>query len=385
LFPKKGELGMASKSDLKRYHDNLQDEVDSASLYRVIAIVEKQPQLREIYIKMAEVEEEHASFWEKKIADAGARLPTRSISWRSRILGWLARRFGTGFVLPTLVSRERKGYNGYDAQPEANGTLLASQERSHERILNSIAGKDRGGMEGSALAQLEGRHRAGGGNALRAAVLGANDGLLSNLSLVMGVAGASLSNKSILITDTAGLLAGAFSMALGEWLSVQSARELFQHQISIEAREIAGAPEEEEHELALIYQAKGLGEGNARVLAKKIMSDSATTLDTLAREELGVNPEELGGSAWEASFTSFFLFALGAIIPLSPFMFLAGTSAIIVSLAVSGLGMFLIGAAITILTGRNALIAGLRQVLFGLAAAGVTFGIGKLIGSRIGG
>jgi len=374
-----------SKSDLKRFQENLQDEVDSAAMYRVIASVEKHPQLAEVYIRMAEVEEDHASFWEKKIADSGARLHARSVSWRSRILGRLSRRFGPAFVLPTLVNRERQGSTSYDTQPEASGTSLAAQERSHERILSSIAGKDRGGMEGGALAQLEGRHRAGGGNALRAAVLGANDGLLSNLSLVMGVAGASLSNKSILITGTAGLLAGAFSMALGEWLSVQSTRELYQHQIGIEAREIASAPEEEEQELALIYQAKGLGQESARELARKIMSDSATTLDTLAREELGVNPEELGGSAWEASITSFFLFALGAIIPLSPFMFLTGTTAIFVSLTVSGLGMFLIGAAITLLTGRNALVAGLRQILFGLAAAGVTFGIGKLIGSRIGG
>jgi vacuolar iron transporter family protein len=376
---------VTTKSDVKRFQENLQDEVDSASLYRVMANIEKQPHLGEIYNKMADVEEEHASFWEKKIAESGSSVSARSVSWRSQILGWLSRRFGPAFILPTLVSREQKGSSSYDAQPEASGTALASQERSHERILSTIAGKSRGGMEGGALAQLEGRHRAGGGNALRAAVLGANDGLLSNLSLVMGVAGASLSNKSILITGAAGLLAGAFSMALGEWLSVQSARELFQHQISIEAREIAGAPEEEEQELALIYQAKGLGEDTAKELARKIMSDSETTLDTLAREELGVNPEELGGSAWEASFTSFILFALGAIIPLSPFFFLNGTNAIIVSLAVSGLGMFLIGAAITLLTGRNAVTAGLRQVLFGLAAAGVTFGIGKLIGGRIGG
>ncbi len=176
---------------------------------------------------MAEVEEEHAGFWEKKIADSGDRLHARSVNWRARILGWLSRRIGPAFILPTLVGKERQGRTSYDAQPEANGTVLAAQERSHERILSSIAGKGQGGMEGGSLAQLEGRHRSGRGNALRTPALGANDGLLSNLSLVMGVAGASLSNKSILITGFAGLLAGAFSMALGEWLSIQSARELF--------------------------------------------------------------------------------------------------------------------------------------------------------------
>jgi VIT1/CCC1 family predicted Fe2+/Mn2+ transporter len=240
-------------------------------------------------------------------------------------------------------------------------------------------------MQGGALAKLEGRHRSGGGNALRAAVLGANDGLLSNLSLVMGVAGAALSEKSILVTGIAGMLAGAFSMALGEWLSVQSARELFEHQISIEKRELAGNPAEEEQELALIYQAKGMPPESALQLAKHIMADPSITLDTLAREELGVDPEELGGSAWEAAFTSFFLFALGAFIPLAPFIFLRGNVAVFTSLGVSGVGMFVIGAAITLLTGKNPLFAGIRQVLFGLAAAGVTFLIGRLIGASLGG
>lgn len=376
---------MAEESPIKRYQENFQDEIDSAALYRTIAQVEKKPQLAQVYEKMADVEDEHASFWEKKLDEAGAAPQTKKPGWRSRVLSWLTERFGPAFVLPTLVGRERKGSSGYDVQSEAKETNMAAQERSHERILTTISGKQQGGMEGSVLAQLEGRHRAGGGNALRAAVLGANDGLLSNLSLVMGVAGAALSNKSILITGTAGLLAGAFSMALGEWLSVQSARELFQHQISIEAKEIENTPVEEEEELSLIYQAKGLPPESACELASKIMSDATTTLDTLAREELGVNPDELGGSAWVASITSFLLFAVGAIIPLSPFIFLNGTTAILVSLSASGAAMFLIGAMITLLTGRNALIAGLRQILFGLAAAGVTFGIGKLIGTSIGG
>ncbi len=376
---------MPEKPALKRFQENYQDEIDSAALYRTIAAIEKQPQLSEVYNKLADVEEEHADFWEEKLKEGGVESISKTPSWRSRILSLLAKRFGSAFVLPTMVGREQKGSAGYDNQTEAKGTNMADQERSHERLLKTIFKKNQGGMEGSALAKLEGRHKAGGGNALRAAVLGANDGLLSNLSLVMGVAGAALSNKSILITGIAGLLAGAFSMALGEWLSVQSARELYQHQINIEAMEISTAPEEEMEELALIYQAKGLPPEAARLLAEKIMSDSTTTLDTLAREELGVDPDELGGSAWEASITSFLLFAVGAIIPLFPFIFLSGTNAIIVSLVVSGVGMFLIGAMITLLTGRNALQAGLRQVVFGLVAAGVTFGIGKFIGANLGG
>jgi VIT1/CCC1 family predicted Fe2+/Mn2+ transporter len=231
---------------------------------------------------------------------------------------------------------------------------------------------------------LEGRHRASGGNALRAAVLGANDGLVSILSLTMGVAGATMSNKDVLIAGLAGLLAGAGSMALGEWLSVQSSRELYEHQIKIEAEEIAESPEEELEELTLIYQSKGLPEDRARELASHMMEDKSNILDTLAREELGIDPEELGGSAYEAAFTSFFLFAVGAIFPIFPYLFWAGTTAIYISLIISAVGLFIIGAAITLMTGRGVLYSGTRQVLVGIAAAGLTYGIGRLIGFSVG-
>jgi VIT1/CCC1 family predicted Fe2+/Mn2+ transporter len=243
----------------------------------------------------------------------------------------------------------------------------------------------KGGMEGGALAQLEGRHRAGGGNALRAAVLGANDGLVSNLSLVMGVAGAELNNSAILITGLAGLMAGAISMALGEWLSVQSSRELYKHQIGIEKAELAAAPEEEAEELALIYEARGLPKDEAQRMAQHIITDPASALESLAREELNVDPSELGGSAWEAALTSFFLFSIGAIIPVLPHVFLTGITAVVVSMVLSAVGLFIIGAGITLFTGRNVVYSGTRQVLFGLVAAAVTYGIGHLIGGNLGG
>ena len=242
-----------------------------------------------------------------------------------------------------------------------------------------------GGMEGPALASLEGRHRSTGGNALRAAVLGANDGLVSNLSLVMGVAGATLNNRTVLITGLAGLLAGAISMALGEWLSVQSSRELFSHQIQIEAAEIEQAPEEEAEELALIYEARGLPREQARTLANQILENKDSAVETLAREELGIDPSELGGSAWEAALTSFILFALGAIVPVSPFIFLTGMTAVFTSIAFSTVGLFLLGAVITLFTGKPVWFSGLRMVIFGLIAAAVTFGIGRLIGVSIAG
>ena len=173
-------------------------------------------------------------------------------------------------------------------------------------------------------------------------------------------------------------------MALGEWLSVQSSRELYEHQIKIEAEEIASNPEEEREELSLIYQSKGLPEDRARELATHMMADRNSILDTLAREELGIDPEELGGSAYEAAVTSFFLFSFGALFPLVPFIFLSGNLAVYVSLAASGVGLFLFGAVITLMTGRSIWYSGIRQVLVGMAAAGLTYGIGRLIGVAVG-
>ena len=375
---------MTERDTVARYRANLQGEIDGAALYRALAEAERRPQLAEVYGRLAATEERHARHWEDQLRAAGARIPPGRPGWQTRALGWLARRFGAQVVLPTVASLERVDSNHYDAQVEARAAGLPRQERSHARLLQTIIGPGRG-LEGSSLVRLEGRHRSVGGNALRAAVLGANDGLVSNLSLVMGVAGAQLSGRGILITGLAGLLAGAGSMALGEWLSVQSSRELYQREIQTEAEELAAVPEEEEEELALIYQAKGLPEEQARAVAKKLIANRENALDTLAREELGVDPEALGGSAWAAAITSFVLFALGAVVPLAPFVFLTGMKAVAASLGGSAVALFLIGAGITLLTRRGLVYTGVRQVLFGLVAAGLTFGIGRLIGVSLAG
>lgn len=369
-----------------RYRANWQDEVESAYLYQALAEAEQQPQLAEVYKRLAAVETQHASFWAARLEAAGQPVGQPQIGWQKRTLAMLARRFGPQFVLPTITNAERADSSTYRNQPEAHGTAMASQEQSHARLLQTIVSGTPGGLEGSALAQLEGRHRASsGGNALRAAVLGASDGLLSNLSLVMGVAGADQSGRAVLIAGLAGLLAGAFSMALGEWISVQSSRELYERQIAIERNELEQAPHEEIEELTLIYQAKGLPENQARDLAQRLIAEPTNALDTLSREELGIDPAELGGSAWQAAFTSFFLFAIGAIVPVAPFFFLNGWIAIVVSLVCSALGLFGIGATITILTGRSVWFSGMRQVIIGLSAAGITFLIGRLIGVSVGG
>ncbi len=375
---------MTGAGKIARFRANRQKEIDGAAVYRALAAATAQPALAEVYRRLAETEEAHARFWEDRLRAAGVVVGPAHPGWRARTLSWLARRFGPQFVLPAVAGTERADAGGYDQQVEARDAGLAAAERSHARLLRAITGAAGGGLEGAALAQLEGRHRAAGGNALRAAVLGANDGLVSNLSLVMGVAGATLGGQTILIAGLAGLLAGAGSMALGEWLSVQSARELAQRQLTMEEEELVAAPAEEEEELALIYQAKGLPEAQARAVAGRLIADRGTALDTLAREELGLDPETLGGSAWEAAVTSFVLFAAGAIVPVLPFLFLTGTGAVVASLVVSGLALFAIGAGITLLTGRSVLYSGTRQVLFGLAAAALTFGIGRLIGISVG-
>ncbi|MBI3287083.1 MAG: VIT1/CCC1 transporter family protein [Chloroflexi bacterium] len=364
---------------------NLRRELNGAALYRALADAEPNPNLAEVYRRLSTIERRHAETWAERLRQAKVHLPEFRPSWRTKMLIWLARGFGASLVLPSIASLEQVDSHDYVQQADDRTVSMAADEQSHARLLRHITQFPGRGLEGGAVAQLEGRHRATGGNALRAAVLGANDGLVSNLSLVMGVAGAELPGPTILISGLAGLLAGAFSMALGEWLSVQSSRELYQHQIRIEKAEIATAPEEELVELALIYQARGLDEAQARRLAAQIMEDETSALETLAREELGIDPKALGGSAWEAATTSFLLFALGAIVPVIPFLFVAGMTAVVISLLGSAVGLFAIGAGITLFTARSVAVSGTRQVAFGLTAATITYAIGRLIGVSIGG
>jgi vacuolar iron transporter family protein len=362
------------------------DEQSSTFLYQTLSEVEKDTRLAEVYRRIAKTETAHAKKWQEKARENGLVLPEFKPDWRTRTLARLARRFGPAMILPSIQNMERTGIVDYSKMDGA--ASMKGEEQSHSMLINQIIGSSKGGLSGSALAQLEGRHRSTGGNSLRAAVLGANDGMVSNLSLVMGVAGATVAtvgSKAVLISGIAGLLAGSISMALGEWLSVQSSRELYHFQISTEREEIEQNPAEEIQELALIYQTRGISQEAAQNMANQLLANKDTALDTLAREELGINPDELGGSAWEAAITSFFLFTLGAIFPLFPFFFLTGMTAVFVSIAVSAVGLFLLGAVITLFTGRSVWFSGMRMVLFGLLAAAVTFGIGRLIGVSLGG
>ena len=347
-----GRVIMKKKADIARYNMNLKEERRAAYLYRKMAAMEKKPEMAKLYERLAVAEDKHAAFWEEKLVEAGEKVPAFSQGLKTRLFGWSAKRFGTAAVVSVLSGIESEAASGYDGQSDAEAVNMPADERSHARILNTLALTESGAAGKNGL-QMESKHKSAGGNALRAGVLGANDGLVSVFNLVMGVAGAGVKNSEILLTGLAGLLAGALSMALGEWLSVQSSRELAQHQIDIEKSELESSPEAEEEELSLIYQAKGIDEASADKMAKQIIQSKSGALDTLIREELGINPDDLGGSAWEAAYTSFLLFSFGAIIPVFPFIFFEGAQGIAISAAMSAVGLFAIGAVITLMTGRH--------------------------------
>ena len=357
--------------------NSIQVEVDAGYLYKVLAEHEEDPNIAHIFHQMSEIETGHAlAFMKHNNLDA-SQLP--GPSGRAKTLNLIGKVFGYDYVLGVLLDTEKnlsKSVLEARKKYQSEGSL---SDTAHVTILKNILSNSKN-IPVSNVARFEKRHRSVGGNALRAAVLGGNDGLISNFSLVMGVAGATGGQKEVLITGIAGLLAGALSMAMGEWISVKSSQELAENQMQLEMDELENNPEGEERELALIYMTKGIPEDQARKMASDIMSNKSHAHEVLVREELGINSDELKGSAMEAAVASFVLFAVGAIIPVFPFFFTGGWNGILLSSLMGAGGLFVIGAAITLFTGRSVWYSGLRQVAFGLAAAAVTFGIGKLIG-----
>lgn len=376
---------MTDEQAVARFATNYQNEIDGAALYRAMADSESQPEIAELYRRLAKVEEKHAAFWQEQILNAGGTQRAPRPGWRTRLLIWAAKRFGASAVLPMVATDETRNQMVYDRQQEANGTAMPAEERSHARMLSLLSGDTHKNWNASVYSRLEGRHGRGDANNLRAMVLGANDGLVSIFCVVMGVAGSAATPTTLLATAVAGTLAGACSMAMGEWISVQSARELQEKQIASEAEELEQNPAEEQEELALIYQAKGFTVDEARQIAARVIGDKNSALDTLVREELGINPDDLGGSAMGAAVSSFLVFLVGALVPALP-MFLVPREHIVFASAVSSaFGLFAFGAIIAVFTGKHPAISGLRQLLIGMAAAGVTFGIGHLFGVAVGG
>lgn len=375
---------MASAQELHRYRRNLADELDSAAVYDTLSAVEKDADRRRIFAELAASEREHAQVWHDKLAANGVRVRPHRRSAKTRLLQALTRAFGPSLVLPTVAAAEYADRDRYAREPGAE--TLSAQEQQHAAIVQSIVASKHthGQSRGAQIAGAESWHKgATAGNDLRAAVLGANDGLVSNFCLIMGVAGAGSANRAILLTGLAGLIAGACSMALGEWLSVTNARELARTQLAKEADELEHTPDAERHELALIYQAKGIDADEARRVAAQIMRNKDEALDTLAREELGIDPKELGGNAWTAAAVSFCLFALGAVFPTAAFLWAQGTAAIVQCVVLSALGLAAVGVFTSLFNGRSAAFSAFRQIAIGLAAAAFTAGAGHVLGVSV--
>ena len=356
--------------------ENWRGELDAVELYKLLARHERSEDRSQILLEMVKDEERHAEVMAARLEEIGVSLPEYRISFRVRMLGLLARVFGTGAILPIVSSIEAEDVTAY-LEPEQDAVVqgLAGDERRHYRALGSMTGRP----DAANIARHERWHPKGGGGTLRAAIFGVSDGLVSNLALVMGFAGAQADTEFVVLAGVAGLLAGACSMAAGEYVSMRAQRELFERQIALEATELELMPEEEEAELALIYRAKGVPTAEAEQLASRIMENPEVALDTLVREELGLDPDQLG-SPWGAAISSFLAFTAGAIIPVLAYFTGAGLIQFAVSAAMSGVALFAVGAGVSLFTGKSGLYSGGRQLVIGAAAAAVTFGIGTAIG-----
>jgi vacuolar iron transporter family protein len=425
--------------DTRRSLDNLKLERDAIALYEALATVEKDPRRAAAFHQIADNERRHARIWAERLRALGVDVPPPDRPrMRVRAIVALARLFGTSAVsdlVKALEGDEEATYGEQEPSPDVES--IAADEREHAEIWKRLDAERRGvAAAGSSAAtdgstasgrgaasatepdqaeatdaatgrrllgviapqgaddmraahaaddaedsgQLEPWHRAGQSGTLRAVIFGVSDGLVSNTSLVMGVAGAASGNPGfVLLAGISGLLAGSFSMAVGEYISMQSQRELFERQISLEREELKALPEEEERELARIYRRKGFSADEAGAIAHRLFQDPEHALDTLVREELGLDPDELG-NPWRAAIGSFLAFAAGAVVPVLPFLFGGGTAVYAASITLSVVAMFAVGGAVSLLTGRSFIRAGLRQVLVGVTAAAVTFLVGRLIG-----
>lgn len=367
-------------------------ERDAIYLYDRLATLEKDPQRRAAFESIAASERRHAAIWEAKLISLGEHPPVAARpSWRVQQIAILARLFGTRAVSDAVKALEGYEEGVYGAHSDVLEVHeIGKDEAKHAEIWRGldVAHKTKGvGAQHAVVVDTQARepwHRSGGGGTLRAAIFGVSDGLVSNAALVFGIAGATSSGQSsfVVLAGVAGLLAGAFSMAAGEYVSMRSQTELLERQIELERAELEAMPEEEEKEIAAIYRGRGFGEAEAAAIAKQLMSDPKVALETKVREELGLDPEELG-SPWGASIGSLFSFAVGAFIPLLPFILLTSGTALLVSIVLTSLALFAVGAAVSLLTARSALYSGARQLGIGAAAAAITYLVGSLIGVNV--
>ncbi len=403
--------------DIRRSLENLKLERDAIALYDALAAVERDEERAAAFRLIAANERRHAEIWASKLRELGAEVPPPSQPrLRVRFIIALARLFGTRAVADLVQALEGDEEELYSAQASPEVAEIAADERRHAEIWRDLTARRgvsvrvgrgvapivagvgrpspesrdglavaRGARSPEEIARAERWHRAGRSGTFRAVVFGVSDGLVSNLALVMGVAGAATANPGfVLVAGIAGLLAGASSMAAGEYVSMQSQRELYERQIALEREELAIMPEEEEAELAAVYRAKGFTEEEAAAIAHRLFRNPEEALATLVREELGLDPEELG-SPLGAAVGSFVAFALGAAVPVLPYAIGGGEVVFWASLGLSLLALFGVGAAVSLVTGRSTLFSGLRQVGIGAGAAAVTYTVGSVVGVGVAG
>ena len=334
--------------------DRWRSERESAWLYEVVAAAEPDPVRRHAFEQLAVAATAQAAILAGDLGAAPAYRPSR----RARLVARIVRRIGPRRARPLLAALKVRGLAMYEGAVHGHP------------MPTDVAGIGK-------------RHRGrGAGGALRAAVFGVNDGLVSNTSLILGLAGAGAGHDGVVVAGAAGLLAGAFSMAAGEYVSVRSQRELVEHQLAEERAELERYPAEEAAELALIYEARGVPHDRARELVEAMLATPEQALATLAREELGINPDDLG-APWVAAGASFAAFAAGATIPLAPFVAGAG-AALPIAIGSAAVTLFAVGATLSLFSGRSALYGGARMLLIGALAGGATYGIGRLLGVTLG-
>lgn len=335
---------MKKKKNQHKYFNNWYEEKSSAYLYQVMAAHETNILHKKLFTDLQSAAEKQAAIWSKRMEDTQLTLPTFHPTRRLRLVALLVQWFGVDSLHSILSAMKIRGMSLF--------TRFHSEHK--HRALSSA-------------------------NNLRAAVFGVNDGLISNMSLLLGMVGANSSQSVIFIAGVAGLLAGACSMAAGEYISVRSQREVFEHQIAIEKQELEEYPEEEIEELKLIYEARGVPTKDAESLATLMINNPKTGLDTLAREELGLNPDELVSPIGAMVF-SFFSFAVGAFIPLLPFILSHYAANIYISVSLTAIALFIVGAILSLFSNRNAILLGFRMLGIGAIAGGLTFIIGRIFG-----
>ncbi len=362
----------------ERLREMIGDELDAAWLYDSLADM-SDPQPAQVLRGMADSEREHAVHWVRLLGDERGPVELHRPSLRVRLMAFQAKIWGLGFIISQLRRDELIDIQKYVSDPDSGD--LADEEREHRATLAELAPQF--GAVGAV-----GEGHAGVGNAgastFRAALFGLNDGIVSNLALIAGVAGVAIGSEAVLVAGIGGWLAGAFSMAAGEYISVRGQSEVLQRQIAMERDEVLLDPAEERRELVSIYLAKGLSEELAEQVASELSKKPEALIDTMIREELGLDPEQLG-DPWKAATSSFMAFTLGALIPLVPFLLwhaagwnvdywalVTGVVASLVALAVAGLFTSLV-------TSRNPLYTAGRSVFVGILAAGVTFAIGSVL------